>query len=429
MIGLIDCNNFFVSCERVFMPALRGKPVGVLSNNDGCLVALSNEAKALGLKRGQPYFQVKALCDRNDVAVLSGNHRLYGDMSSRVMATLSYMVPEIEIYSIDEAFIHLDGIEADRLTDTGREIVRRVRRDTGIPTSLGIAPTKTLAKVAARFAKKYPGYRSVCLIGGEEARRKALSLTPIADVWGIGRRLRRRFEDIGVETALQFADMDIEKVRRLLNVTGERTWRELNGEPCIALEDSEPAKRQMCCSRSFGSMLTEFEELRQAVALFATIVSRKLREQHSAAVSISVFVHTNAFRKDMEQYFNSAHHKLAEATADTMALADAATECLRSVYRRGYSYKKAGILVNEIVDENAVRRSMFESDAERRRRQRLMHILDGINATSIAHDTVHIASCRPSESISKSEHRSRLYSTRMGDIITIKCSNTKQYGS
>lgn len=421
MIGLIDCNNFFVSCERVFAPGLRNRPVAVLSNNDGCIVALSNEAKALGLKRGDPYFKVEDICRRNDVRVLSGNHRLYGDMSSRVMAVIESIIPEIEIYSIDEAFIHFDGWADGRPVDLGRDIVSRVRRCTGIPTSLGIAPTKTLAKVAARFAKKYPGYRCVCRIENETERRKALSLTAIGDVWGIGRRLRRKFEQIGIDTALQFADMPRQQIDRLLSVTGERTWRELNGEACISLEQAPPARKQICCSRSFGQMLTTFDELRQAIALFATIISRKLREQHSAAVSISVFIRTNAFRTDMEQYFNSAHRRLDEATSDTMAIARAATQCLLSVFRTGYSYKKAGILVNETVSEDAVRRSLFTDNDVRLRHRRLMDVLDSINSNSIAHDTVHLAAYRPVEHIVRTNMRSRLFSTRLSDIISINC--------
>ena len=421
MIGLIDCNNFFVSCERVFNPALRNKPVVVLSNNDGCVVAMSNEAKAIGIKRGAPFFQIQDLCSRYNVSALSGNHRLYGDMSSRVMAVLGSIVPDIEIYSIDEAFIHLDGWADDRLSIVGRDIVRKIRRATGIPTSLGISSTKTLAKIAARFAKKYTGYRSCALINNEEARRKALALTPVGDVWGVGRRLRRKFENIGVSTALEFADMPQEHINRMLNVVGERTWRELNGESCIFLERDAPAKKQMMCSRSFGKMLITFDELHQAVALFATILSRKLREQKSAAVSLSVFIHTNSFREDLEQYYKSDFQQLPEATSDTMALVEAATACLGRIYRRGYQYKKAGVMINEVVPQSAVHRSLFTDNAERDRRFRLMNIIDSINSTSLAHDTVHIAAYNPVESLVRSEKRSRLYSTRLKDAIIINC--------
>ncbi len=423
MTGLIDCNNFFVSCERVFNPKLRERPVAVLSNNDGCIVALSNEAKNIGLKRGDPYFKVKDYCERNGVAVLSGNHRLYGDMSSRVMAVLGSMAPEIEIYSIDEAFMNLNGFDPEKVADYGREIVSRIRRATGIPTSLGISSTKTLAKVAAGFAKRYKGYRSVCTITNDIARRKALALTEIGGVWGVGRRLRKRFAGTGICNALQFADMPEEKVAHLVNISGQRTWRELNGIPCLEIEMVEPSRKQMCCSRSFGTMLTDFEQLQQAVALFSTIVSRKLRERHLAAVSLSVFIHTNAFRDDLEQYFNSAHRTFPEATNDTLTISSMATECLRSVYRKGYRYKKAGVLVHEIVDEEAIKRSLFENQESRERRQRLMEVLDKLNSEYKSSEAVHIASYRPIERLAKGERRSRLYSTNFSDIITVNCNN------
>ena len=233
MTGLIDCNNFFVSCERVFNPRLRDVPVAVLSNNDGCIVALSNEAKTLGLKRGDPFFKVRGICERANVAVLSGNHRLYGDISSRVMTTIASVTGDVSIYSVDEAFIDFSKFKEDDAAEIGREVVRRVRRNTGIPTSLGIASTKTLAKIASRFAKRYPAYKGVCMIDNEYRRRRALELTPIGNVWGIGRRLIKRFSAYGINSALQFADMTAENVDKLVNITGHKTWSELNGMPCI----------------------------------------------------------------------------------------------------------------------------------------------------------------------------------------------------
>ena len=426
MIGLIDCNNFFVSCERVFRPGLQNRPVIVLSNNDGCAVALSNEAKALGLRRGDPFFKIEPVCRRNGVEVFSGNHRLYGDMSARVMATIASVVPDIEIYSVDEAFVHFDGYPDEELETLGREIVRRVRRHTGIPTSLGIASTRTLAKVAARFAKKYRGYRGVCRIAREEARRKALDLTAIGDVWGVGRKLRRRFDNMGVRTALQFADMPAADVARMLNVAGERTWRELNGEACIPDDGTEAQHRQqICSSRSFNPMLTSYDGLRQAVSLFATIASRKLREQGSAAVSLSVFIYTNSFRSDLEQYFNSSHIPLPEPTDDTRAICHAASKALESIFREGYQYKKAGVIITEIIPRQAVRRSLFGSQESRDRSMRLMSVIDSINSASVSHDTVHVASYHPVDGLVRHERPSRLYTTRFSDILTVNC-NARQ---
>lgn len=423
MIGLIDCNNFFVSCERVFNPSVRNKPVIVFSNNDGCAVAISNEAKALGVKRGDPFFKIKGVCKAYDIQTFSGNHKLYGDMSSRVMAVLSSVVPEIEIYSIDEAFLHLDSFGQESFQEFGRDIVRRVRRYTGIPTSLGIAPTKTLAKVAARFAKKYPGYRSCCVIDSEDKRRKALELTPVREVWGIGRRLNRKLNDHGIFTALQLADLPKEDIDKLFNVTGEKTWMELNGNPCVGFEPEDTQQKQMICSRSFGKALTDFDDLSAAVAAFANIVGRKMRERSLCAVSLSVFVHTDGFRPDLPQYYNTAHRTLSEPTADTMTLTAAATQALRSVFRNGFAYKKAGIIINELTDGNHIQQSLFSNAADRQRRQRLMAAVDSINSCSIGRDTIHTGAYCSIDNFVRREKPSRLFSTRLSDIITINCNH------
>ena len=406
MIGLIDCNNFFVSCERVFLPSLRApRPVVVLSNNDGCAVAMSNEAKEIGIKRGDPYFKIEHLCRRYNVAVISGNHRMYGDMSARVMATIGELAPDISVYSIDECFIDMDQWkDNENLADIGRRIVRRVRRNTGIPTSLGIAPTMTLAKIAARFAKKYPGYRSVCVIDNDEKRRKALSLVDIGDVWGIGRRLSRRLRTMGYNNALSFADLKQENIEHAFNINMTRTWLELNGTKAIDIDnENEPHRKQMCSSRSFGSMITDYEQMKQAVAAFATIIGRKLREQHSCAVSIGVFIQTNGFREDMPQYTNSFHMRLDEPSADTMRLVAAGHECLWHIFRKGYSYKRAGMYVHEIVEQDAAQASLFCTHEDRERRKRIMKTIDNINLHDITHDKVHVGSYAPLSSLVRRE--------------------------
>lgn len=422
MIGLIDCNNFFVSCERVFDPSLRGRPVVVLSNNDGCAVALSNEAKALGLKRGTPLFKMRDEVTRHNITVLSGNHRLYGDLSSRVMATISEIIPEIEIYSIDECFLRFDKWPVDDLVVAGHDIVRRVRRNVGIPTSLGIAPTKTLAKLASRFAKKYPGYNSVCVIDTDDKRRKALALTDVDDIWGIGRRLGRKLHAMHIDSALDLADMSPERVKSVFNITGQRTWRELNGQPCIELEMTPPDKKQICCSRSFATMIFDPEPLFEAMAAFATIAARKLRSQKSAAVSLGVFVHTNAFREDMDQYHASNFRTLPEPTNDTMTITATAIEALKGIYRRGYGFKKAGILITEIVPADTIQQSLFTSATDRQRRQRLMGVVDTINNGSPTRDMVHVATRTPLDSCVSCQYQTRRYSTRLSDIIVVKTS-------
>lgn len=424
MTGLIDCNNFFVSCERIFNPRLRNRPVVVLSNNDGCVVALSNEAKALGLKRGQPYFQIEADCRRYGVEALSGNHRLYGDISSRVMTTIAAVAGNVDVYSIDEGFIDFKHWPADQCVEAGREIVRRVRRDVGIPTSLGIAPTKTLAKVAARFAKKYPAYRCVCAIDNDTKRRKALELTEIGDVWGIGRRLVKRLGNYGIHNALQLADRPRNEVEMMLNIVGVRTWQELNGTPCISVDthnNENPAlQKQMCCSRTFARNIESKEELKNALALFVTIVGRKMRRKHTAAQAIAVFLHTNTFRDDLPQYHNSAYLTLDEATNDTPTISATATRILDAIYRPGFGYKRAGIMMSELCDDRHIQTSIFTDTEDRERRRRLMSVMDSLNASSLAHDRVHIASYMPMESVVKCQRRSPDFSTRISDIINVK---------
>jgi len=399
MFGLIDCNNFFVSCERVFNPALAGKPVVVMSNNDGCAVAMSNEAKALGITRGIPIYQVRELIKHHGVITISGNHRMYGDISSRVMATVESVVDDVEVYSIDEAFFRLPETDDDAGESVAREVVRRVRRWTGIPTSVGIAPTRTLAKVAAHFAKKYPAYRAVCVINTEEKRRKALSLIKLEDVWGIGRRVGRKLRQYGLETALDFADMPQETVRRILNVVGERTWRELNGEPCIEAEPTNVAHKQICTSRSFAPSLTELSDLKAAIASFVTIASRKLRRQKSFATGISVFLHTNKFRTDLPQYRNSAYRNFEEPTNDVLTLVREAEIVLESIYRPGLLYRRAGVIISDIVGERVVQFGLFTSPETRQKRTRLMRLIDTLNASPATYDKVRVALAPPSNKV------------------------------
>ena len=420
MTGLIDCNNFFVSCERVFNPRLRNIPVVVLSNNDGCVVALSNEAKALGLKRSDPYFRIKDICAHNGVAVLSGNHRLYGDISSRVMATIAEIAGETEPYSIDESFVHFDpAFTCADAEKAGREMVRRVRRNVGIPTSLGISCNRTLAKAAARFAKRYPAYRSVCIIDNEERRRRALELTALADVWGIGRHLRRRLANYGLVRAIDFADWPERNAEAVLNITALHTWRELNGIDCVSPKQLDMPKKSMCTSRTFAKNITELSQLSDAVSIFATIISRKLREQHLATEGINVFLHTNSHRPDLPQYCNSAYAPLGEPASDTMAIARAAQKALDTVFRPGFAYKRAGIFISETIPAKAVQPSLFNPQADRIRRQRLMETVDRINASSLTHDRVHIASYTALEGLVNCNMRSPQYTARLDDIITV----------
>lgn len=403
MIGLIDCNNFFVSCERLFRPDLAGKPVVVMSNNDGCAVAMSNEAKALGIKRGLPIYQLRQIINRYNVATISGNHRMYGNISSRVMATIGSIVPEMDIYSIDEAFIDMSLWEGKALDETGHKIVSKVRRDVGIPTSLGIAPTKTLAKIAARFAKKYPGYRGVCIIDNDDKRRKALALTEIDEVWGIARRLGKRLRQYNINTALDFAELPLPEVRKIINVMGERSWRELNGEPCIDHETAEPLNKQICTSRSYKKSIDDPELLKEAVADYSAKVARRLRKQGGCAKSVTVFIQTNSFRPELPQHFGSTTIQLDEATDDTLAITSAAVRAVDSLFRPGYAYRRAGVTVNEIVNHNAVQQNLFSVPGRREKRQRLMTVIDSINAGEDTRGMVRSASSVPGGNCGKKD--------------------------
>lgn len=422
MIGLVDCNNFFVSCERVFRPELARRPVIVLSNNDGCAVALSNEAKALGFKRGDPYFKIRRQAEAAGVIAFSGNHRLYGDMSQRVMTVLRSLVEEIEVYSVDEAFIFPEGINVGDLHEFGKYVVSKVLADTGIPVSIGFAPTKTLAKVASRFAKKYAGYGGSCVIDSDAKRRRALELTATSDVWGIGRRITRRLEMSGIVLASQFAALSEESVKSMFNIVGERTWRELNGERCIEKEDDHPAKQTITCSRSFARELTTLEQLRSAVATFADIAGRKLRAQGSFAAELAVFVCTNRFHEHEEQYFNSALYRFSEPCNDLMTLAEGAFGALKKAWREGVAVKKAGVTITRIVSREGVQPSLFADASVRERNERLMKVFDTLNASPVAPHLVRIAAMGGGvDDLVKKEHASHLYTTRLSDIIKINC--------
>lgn len=420
MFGLADCNNFFVSCERVFRPELIGRPVVVLSNNDGCVVALSNEAVALGFKRGVPLFKIKDMVERHDVTVFSGNHRLYGDMSRRVMTTLRSFVDEIEVYSIDEAFIHIDS-SVGAFDDFGRHLVRTIRRNTGIPISIGIASTKTLAKIAARFAKKYPGYKGVCVIDSDEKCRKALALTAIENVWGIGRHNAPKLHRQGITTALEFAEMTRERVDELFNIVGLRMWKELNGIACIDREMVTPQRKTITCSASFGSDVYELSDLKKAVVAYATTVARRLREQGLEAEALEVFICTNRFHERAPQYFNTFNLQLPDPTADTSKIAEAAIYALGRIYRSGFGFKKAGVTITKCVDANAATHSLFADREDSEKRRRLMAVVDCVNASPANHNCIRLASLDSGiESLTKREHASRLYTTRLSDIIEVR---------
>lgn len=418
MFGLIDCNNFYASCERVFNPALVGRPIVVLSNNDGCIIARSNEAKALGIKMGEPAYKIRELLEQHQVVTFSSNYTLYGDMSHRVMTTIAEFVPDMEVYSIDEAFLRFGGFEHINLGQLGGQLVRTVRRNTGIPVSLGIAPTKTLAKLANRFAKKYPRYEGVCIIDTDSKREKALQLTEVGDIWGIGRRLSKRLQYHGVNTAWDFTQKSRSWVRRLMGVVGERTWAELKGEPTFELE-TPVDKKSICTSRSFGVKQRELAPISESVANFAASCGEKLRKQHSVAGSMMVFLHTNPFAEGQPQYYNQTTLQFPVPTADSTELVHYAIQALRSIYKEGYIYKKAGVIVNDIVPANPLQGDLFDT-RERAKYQKVMQVMDSLN-NRYGRQKVRVAAQGFGRKWKmKNEQCSPPYTTNLDTIIVVK---------
>ena len=421
MFALVDCNSFFCSVEKVFHPGLDGRPVCVLSSNDGCIVALTPEAKAVGLHRGDPIFKMKDIVEKHQVILFSTNMPLYAAMSRRVTSILRLSVHHVENYSIDESFCDLQSFgEHFDLTKLMREVRQRIKLWTDIPVSIGIAPSKTLAKMGSKFAKQYQGYRGVCMIDTEEKRRKALEIFALSDVWGIGRRTLEKLNYYGVHTPLQFADKKESWVRAHFHQPGVQTWMELNGIPCI--DTSEVIRNQnICTSRSFGDMVSDLPSLKASVASFASSCANKLRGQQSLCQSVTVFVSSNSFRTDLPQYGNAATVLLATPTADTLDINKAAMQCLESVYLPGIMYKKSGVLLGKISPAYPAQMELFNSPIRRMRRENLMHALDDINQRYGA-KTLHLAveDCGHQPWHVKCEHRSPNYLTDINEILTIR---------
>lgn len=421
LFGLADCNNFYCSCERVFHPDLQNKPVVVLSNNDGCIIARSEESKALGIKMGEPFYQVKDMLEKNHVAVFSSNYNLYGDMSRRVMSLLSTYTPKLDIYSIDEAFLDLSGMgNSDHLTTYCKQMVKTITKGTGIPISLGIAPTKTLAKMASKFAKKYKGYQGVCLIDTDEKREKALKLFPVEDVWGIGRKHAKKLAYHGIHTAWDFTQRTEIWVRKELTITGVHTWKELRGESCISVEEL-PHKKSICTSRSFpGIGLDRLVDVEEAVANFATICSRKLRESHIVCSSITIFAHTSQFRLDIPQHYIHHSINLDVPTNDMQELVSIAVKALRENWKEdGILYKKAGVIVWNICEDKAIQGDLFDK-VNREKQTALSKAIDEINHKN-GHNTIRMAVQGYNKNWHlKNEYISKQYTTNLKDIIIAK---------
>ncbi len=424
MYALVDCNNFFVSCERVFRPDLDGRPVVVLSNNDGCVVSRSNEAKAMGIPMGQPFFKIRNLVETGQLVAFSSNYALYGDLSARVMSLLADAVPRIEIYSIDEAFLHLEGIDPEMVPSLCRDLVDKIKKWVGVPVSIGVAPTKTLAKIASHFAKKHKGYKGVCLMDTDAKRLKALALTPIDDVWGVGRRLAPKMLTKGIKTASDFVQRPREWVGETFNINVLRTWEELQGRPCLE-EERDERRKSICTSRSFADMIEDEKELQLRISDFAAMCARKLRQEGSAAYDITAFLYTNRFRDDLKQYFPSATIRLEVAANSAQEIIGAALRGFRIVYRSGYQYKKAGVIVSNIVPEDQIQGSLFGfDDVLRHKHDKLSEVMDAVNAAAetSGNSLLRLAVQRPGHYADgiRSEFRSSLYSTSLDEIIKVR---------
>lgn len=449
MIGLADCNNFYCSCERVFRPDLIGKPVVVLSNNDGCVIARSEEAKALGYKMGDPFYQVKEKLEAEGVAIFSSNYTLYGSLSNRVMSMLSHYSPHIDQYSIDESFFDVDQSMAERFfqdnlkeNDTflnnesllhqyGARISADVLRAVGIPISIGIAETKTLAKIGSKFAKKYKGYQGCCLIDTDERRHKALSLFPIEDVWGIGRQIARKLDYMGIRTAAQFADKKESWVRSHFNITIVRTWKELNGESCISIEEL-PQKKSICTSRSFADEgITDKNVIEEAVANFAVRCAEKLRHQGSVCQGITVFAWTSRFNENVPEYTIHDSLTLPIATNAQEEIVGAALSILRAKYPKpmadsrpdrpdmSFYFKKAGVILWQISPDHPRQQDLFDP-IDRSKQKKLMEAIDAINRKN-GYGTIRQAiqgtNCRFDL---KREYMSKQFTTNIHDILKVK---------
>jgi DNA polymerase V len=381
-IALIDCNNFYVSCERLFQPGLEGKPVVVLSNNDGCVVSRSQEVKDIGVKMGIPWFQLKDIAKRHGIIALSSNYALYADISNRTMQLLSHWSPNQEVYSIDECFLDLTGMDGiSDLTSYAQSISSTIKQCVGIPVCVGIAPSKTLAKLANHVAKKQKQYHSVCDFNAMSARMldNLLAKIEVGEVWGVGRRSAERLQQMGIATVLELKYSPAKRVRAEFGVVMERIVAELNGEACLELDEVTPPRRQIICSRSFGMPVTLLADLEQAVITYVSRAAEKLRGQHSIAGGIQVYIRTNPHQDQDHQYQPAKLMPLFEPTDDTRMLCHAALNGLRQIYRSGYVYQKAGVMLTEIIAATARPRTLFDDVAAQRKSTALMSTLDQIN--------------------------------------------------
>lgn len=421
LYALVDCNNYYCSCERVFNPRLEGRPLVVLSSNDGCAVARSQEAKDLGVKMGTPWFQLQDLVRRHRLVGLSSNYTLYGDMSARVVQVLSQFSPDYEAYSIDESFLRVDQMRLlwPSFTAMGKAIRMRVRQWTGIPVCVGLAPTRTLAKLANHIAKKNPQFGGVFDLTAYPSVDLDILLSSIdvGEVWGVGRRIAEKLHGMGIHTVQDLRRTSPKTIRAHFSVVMERTVTELQGTPCMDLEEVAPAKKQIISSKSFGATVATEEELMEALATYVSRAAEKLRAQHSVCGVLQVFIHTNQFRPDDPQYSNAVTIPLPYPTSDTRKLASAAAMGLRAIFRNGFLYKKCGVMLLDISPAGTIQRSLFDAVEENAMHSAaIMSVLDGLN-TRFGRDTVKVAAAGTAQRwIARAENKSQCFTTRWTEL-------------
>ena len=418
--ALVDCNSFYASCEKVFRPDLKNKPVVVLSNNDGCIVAMSAEAKKLGIKRGKPIFQIKEIIEKNNVEVFSSNYTLYADLSNRVMSTLREFTPNLEIYSIDEAFLDLSGFSHLDINEYCKNIKRTVEKTTGIPVSIGIAETKTLSKIANEIAKKFKGYNGVFNIIGNSNRDKIFNYFNVSDVWGIGGQLSKKLWGFEINTIADLIKKDDAWIQKQMSIKGVSTVRELRGVDCIELDEKIKDKKNILSTRSFGTPVEDFISMSEAVAYHCTIAGSKIRKQNSVCSHTMVFITTNYFKEDEPQYSNSITIPLKNQSAYLPDLIEAADCGLKNIYKSGYKYKKTGVMLIGIVPDSSIQLELFSDNKKIENNKNLMKIIDQIN---IKHgkESLHSAAffCHKSWGM-KRDHLSPEYTTRWADLPRVK---------
>ncbi|MMZ45388.1 DNA polymerase IV [compost metagenome] len=420
MFALADVNSFYASCETVFRPDLRGRPVVVLSNNDGCVIARSAEAKKLGIRMGDPFFKMRDIFEKHKIVTFSSNYALYADMSSRVMTVLEEMSPAVEIYSIDEAFMNLQGVSnCKNLEEFGREVRAKVLQWTGLTVGVGIAPTKTLAKLANYSAKKWTKTGGVVDLSLVSRQKKLMALVDVGEVWGVGRRISKKLNDMGIKTALQLAETPTPLIRKHFNIVLERTVRELRGEPCLELEEFTPAKQQIVCSRSFGDRVTEYDMMREAICSHAVRAAEKLRGEHQFCRHISAFVKTSPFAVNEVYYGKTASTKLQIPTQDSRDIVAAATKCLDAIWQDGHRFQKCGVMLGDFYSQGVAQLGLFDEYKPRSNSEQLMAVLDGINHSGKGRVWFAAQGIQKSWEM-KRQMLSPAYTTRFSDLMRVK---------